>query len=69
MIGLDAEISLIKMYLPSGSTRESDRWKSTCLEMKMDTPLVQEPGFVACNSVRYTWLVSLGMASERKCVS
>lgn len=40
VIDLDAKMPLIKMYMPSGSTRESDSWKSVCLDIRIDIPLV-----------------------------
>lgn len=69
VMGLDAYVPLTKMYLPSWSINVSDKWKSACLEISIETPFVLEDGFEECKACLYTWFVSLGMALVRKCVS
>lgn len=50
VIGLEANVPLIKMYLPSWSISESVILKSACFEMSMEAPLVLEIEFVECNT-------------------
>lgn len=54
VIGSAAKVTLMNIYLPSGSTKESDSCKLACLEIRTASPLVLDSGFVACRTVLYT---------------